>query len=424
MLVLLATSSSIAVFLLPGSSLLSQPSCLSTCSVQLVESLPEGLVFNTSVPGTVSTYSAWSQLISLAREQVHLAGMYWTLRGQDIHPHPSAWEGEDVFKRLKEVSISRSLSLKIAQNKPRPGEPNLDTEELARDVPGAEVRDLDFSRLMGAGVLHTKLWVVDNKHFYVGSANFDWRSLTQVKELGVLVTDCPCLAEDMSKIWSVYWALGGRDSVPPSWPDTLATNINSAAPLTLSGSDLSVYLSSSPPPFCPEGREQDLAAIINTIDSAEQFVDIAVMDYFPTTIYTPHPQFWPPIDNALRRAAISRGVSVRLLVSHWAHTRPSMTRYLASLASLAGDSGPKVDIRVKMFTVPSFSPDQADIPFARVNHNKYMVTDKTGYIGTSNWSGDYFISTGGVGFVFQGSMRAGLVEVFNRDWSSDYAKDI
>lgn len=30
------------------------------------------------------------------------------------------------------------------------------------------------------GILHTKAWTVDGKHLYVGSANFDWRSLTQV----------------------------------------------------------------------------------------------------------------------------------------------------------------------------------------------------------------------------------------------------
>ncbi len=45
------------------------------------------------------------------------------------------------------------------------------------------VRNLNFTYLMGAGILHTKLWIVDNKHFYVGSANFDWRSLTQVKNV-------------------------------------------------------------------------------------------------------------------------------------------------------------------------------------------------------------------------------------------------
>ena len=35
-----------------------------------------------------------------------------------------------------------------------------------------------------------------------------------------------------------------------------------------------------------------------------------------------------------------------------------------------------------------------------MNHNKYMVTEKSGYIGTSNWEADYFINTGGIGFAF------------------------
>ena len=45
---------------------------------------------------------------------------------------------------------------------------------------------------------------------------------------------------------------------------------------------------------------------------------------------------------------------------------------------------------------------------------QYIVTDKTGIIGTSNWSADYFISTGGIGFVFAGPLRADLVALFNR----------
>lgn len=35
----------------------------------------------------------------------------------------------------------------------------------------------------------------------------------------------------------------------------------------------------------------------------------------------------------------------------------------------------------KIFTVPS-TAEQAKIPFARVNHAKYMVTDSVVYIGT------------------------------------------
>lgn len=45
---------------------------------------------------------------------------------------------------------------------------------------GAEVREVDLRAITG-GIVHTKLWVVDKKHFYLGSANMDWRSLSQVR---------------------------------------------------------------------------------------------------------------------------------------------------------------------------------------------------------------------------------------------------
>jgi len=77
--------------------------------------------------------------------------------------------------------------------------------------------------------------------------------------------------------------------------------------------------------------------------------------------------------------------------------------------------------------------DQKKIPFGRVNHNKYMVTDQVAYIGTSNWSGDYFINTAGIGFVSQDTLhdraensttlRTQLASVFERDWNSKYAVD-
>lgn len=34
-----------------------------------------------------------------------------------------------------------------------------------------------------------------------------------------------------------------------------------------------------------------------------------------------------------------------------------------------------------MFVVPAFTEAQEKIPYARVNHNKYMVTDQVAYIG-------------------------------------------
>lgn len=54
-----------------------------------------------------------------------------------------------------------------------------------------------------------------------------------------------------------------------------------------------------------------------------------------------------------------------------------------------------------------------------------MVTDRAAYVGTSNWAADYFISTAGVGIIFQQVDSPTIVsqfnEVFERDWSSKYA---
>ena len=59
------------------------------------------------------------------------------------------------------------------------------------------------------------------------------------------------------------------------------------------------------------------------------------MDYYPITIYTKQPMFWPIIDDALRRAAIERGIEVKLLLSNWTSTRPQMKDYLRSLTDLS-----------------------------------------------------------------------------------------
>ena len=52
-------------------------------------------------------------------------------------------------------------------------------------------------------------------------------------------------------------------------------------------------------------------------------------------------------------------------------------------------------------------------------------------LGTSNWSGDYFESTGGVSIVVnqtasqgKSSLQLELRDVFLRDWNSSYTTDI
>ncbi|XP_055371002.1 5'-3' exonuclease PLD3-like isoform X2 [Condylostylus longicornis] len=413
----------------------SQYLCTDSCNIQIVESIPIGLNYSDDSPKYLSTYDAWMKLLKLANSTINIGSFYWTLRGTDFYNHSTAWQGEKIFQQLLIGGTQRNLQIRIAQSAPTKENPNQDTEFLARRN-AAEVRSVNFPRLVGGGVLHTKLWVIDEQHFYLGSANMDWRSLTQVKELGVLVTNCTCLAKDVNKIFNAYWYLGKNNShIPSYWPDEYSTKFNMNNMLKVNFNrayDFRVFFSSSPPPLSPRGRTQDLDAIINTILHAEKFVYIAVMDYFPLTIYTPKHKYWPYIDNAIRTAAIENKVAVKMLVSWWKHSRPEEDNYLRSLESLA-DSKNNIDIQIKRFIVRS-TPDQDKIPYARVNHNKYMVTDNTGYIGTSNWSGDYFTDTAGIGLILretdydrlqnETTIRSQLENIFLRDWDSEYAVDL
>ncbi|KAF0312743.1 Phospholipase D3 [Amphibalanus amphitrite] len=238
---------------------------------------------------------------------------------------------------------------------------------------------------------------------------------------------------------TVYWLVGAENAtIPVEWPAEYHTTINMESPLPvqLPGGPARVYLSSSPPQLCPPGRTGDGDAIVDTINSARQFIHIAVMDYYPMLIYDQFTYgpivlvlsrgFWPVIDDALRRAAVDRGVTVRLLASVWNHTHDDMLAGLRSLQALDAVRS-HVHIEVRLFKVPDMEPGP-QIPFSRVNHNKYMVTDQVAYIGTSNWSGDYFVNTGGIGLVVNSSrpgdddsVRAQLAAVFERDWESEHS---
>uniref|UniRef100_A0A3Q0RHK8 5'-3' exonuclease PLD3 n=1 Tax=Amphilophus citrinellus TaxID=61819 RepID=A0A3Q0RHK8_AMPCI len=389
--------------------------------IVLVESIPEGLEFNSSTAHP-SIFQSWINLMSEARSSLDIASFYWTLTNEDTGTRePTADQGEAVLSRLAE--LSGKLAVRIAVNTPQGRQPRADLRLL--NDSGAHIRTVNMKELT-SGVLHTKFWVVDQKHIYIGSANMDWRSLTQVKELGAVVYNCSCLAADLSKIFEAYWFLGESQSIPSPWPKSFSTMYNKDTPLLvpLNNTPSRVYLSSSPPSLCAAGRTPDLQSIFSVMEDAERFIYVAVMNYLPTMEFAHPKRYWADIDTQLRRAAYERRVRVRLLISCWNNTQPVMFPFLKSLASVY-DPKNKLDIQVRLFVVPA-TPEQREIPFARVNHNKYMVTDKTAYIGTSNWSGDYFVNTAGSALVIsqtsaESTVQSQLKAVFERDWNSDYS---
>ncbi|MFH4977180.1 hypothetical protein AB6A40_003889 [Gnathostoma spinigerum] len=402
--------------------------CRDLCEMEIVESIPTGLTYKNTTPSK-ETYVAWMELVKRATKNIDIAAFYWNLIDQT--GYPTSWKGNNTFNGLIEAA-KKGVKLNIAQNKPSQLFPQTDSAYLAKNG-FATVRSLDFDRLLGSGVLHTKFWIVDNRDVYIGSANMDWKSLTEVKELGYVFYNCSCLANDLSKVFKIYWKLGEEKAkIPPKWPLYLKTPFNFSHPLklNLNGHFVDVFISSSPVGFNSKGREHDADAIVSAMRTAQRFVHIAVMDYLPAIIYEkPHKdRYWSILDDAIRAAAY-RGVEVKLLVSHWAHSRPQMIAYLLSLEDI-NEGLPHYDhnvtgsIRVGIFTVPS-TKEQLKLPFARVNHNKYMVTDQVAYVGTSNWVGDYFVNTAGVGVTLISEERVSLLEaIFQRDWNSPFTKPL
>jgi phospholipase D3/4 len=265
----------------------------------------------------------------------------------------------------------------------------------------------------------------------------DFRALTQVKELGVLIQNCRTLVYDMNTIHEVYSALSGPKAwIPDEWWGQFNSLYNRTSPFRFVDSHSNVhtmFVTSSPPRFHPPVRSDDLTTLLNIIDRAERFVYISVMGYQPIMIFYGQRGsiYFADIDTALRRAIIERHVEVRMLISYWNHTSTEMLHYLQSL-NVLNKATRWVRVEVRLMHIPYYTEEQKKIPFSRVNHNKYMVTENNAFIGTSNWSGDYFKYTCGASLVIGShgcemrknvsnrDLRAQTEALFLRDWHSNY----
>jgi len=337
-----------------------------------------------------------------------LAQFYFNLWDGKNYLDAGGQLGVDVFNAIVNAK-KRGVTVSIVVQ--TPGN-NVINDELRYYMNiGIKVMFIEWDKILQYGILHTKMIIADNVTFYVGSANTDWASLIQVKEMGIYVKNNPSLAMDATKIFNSYWVAATTMNIPNPWPIDLYASYNESFPLQITTGNF-VYFSVSPPQFVVPERSGDIDILMQTIKSAQESVSIEVMDYFPGTLYEKENFYWPDIDDKLREAAF-RGVKVRFLVSKWNHTNPKMYQYLSSLNQIK-------NIQVRIFFIEEWVPP---IPFTRVNHAKFLVTESKAFISTSNWSADYFLWTGGVSLNWEGKdIVNNLQAAFDRDWNSPYVK--
>ena len=269
---------------------------------------------------------------------------------------------------------------------------------------GITVRHFDASKTMG-GILHAKYFVVDDRESYLGSQNFDWRSLEHIQELGVRIRE-PRVTHALAEVFASDWAFAGAEVRP--------IRLNALDfPVTTSRDGASAMPALSPKGFVGDDALWDLPALVHLLDGAKRSVEVQLLTYHPA--HRDHAPF-RELDDALRRAA-SRGVVVRLLCSHW-QDKPGLIDAVRDLARL-----PNVEVR--LLHIPPWSG--GEVAFGRVAHAKYLVIDEgeVAWIGTSNWEGDYFTKSRNVGLVLRGgAVGPRLHRIFDDGWAEPFAERV
>jgi phospholipase D3/4 len=452
----------------------------------IVETIPPGVSFPPESTRT-STVEALCKLIDSAVDSLDLTAMYWSLTTQsknhvEVHTPGTSYDrsGDRVYRALVEAA-ERGVQIRIVQS--QGFDPPTDTVPVSSESADlsssvgdnhVEVRTVNMEDWYGAGIMHQKLWIADKRSMYIGSANTDWRSFTHVKELGILIENEPQLCEDATRYFEGWWSLAKiprpaqltREAIDPltrirklvpgwstlvpaqdrtqtPWPRTFEEPVGSwtnPRSIVLSGEGGEALISGGPPELCTSSQTFDLDAILNTIHDAHQSVCISVMDFDTVSSYSPGPRkdpqrvWWPTLTDALLEAAVNRQVRIRLLVSLWAHTSLESTQRIRAVKAVA-DSALDRDggqFEVRSFVIPGWdrTADSKIVPHeypdhTRVNHTKYIVTDRRVNIGTSNMTWSYFFNCAGLSFnASHVSLVNTLQSIFDRDWYSPFAHSI
>ncbi|KAH8952931.1 hypothetical protein BDL97_09G110500 [Sphagnum fallax] len=179
----------------------SAPPSSASCQAWLLQSIPTDMPELPAVPGVLRTGDVLQWLAGNSSKSLDIMSYYWELLALPKNPASRDYGysqqqldqfgvGQAVYDSLI-AAADRGVPIRIVQD--TGFSPDFDSESaaIAAGRPNVQNRTLYVSDWWGGGVLHAKLWISNKKHAYVGSANNDWKSLTQVKELGIYFTDCP-----------------------------------------------------------------------------------------------------------------------------------------------------------------------------------------------------------------------------------------
>lgn len=351
--------------------------------IELVESFPSET--DLDQPDLREAKAVWLEMVSGAKREILWQTFYLA--------HEKGRASEPVMEALKKAARRGVKVQLLVDGKFRTQYPE-SLDELDA-VPGIEVRSSGVGEWYH-GVMHAKALFVDGREGFVGSQNFDWRSLEHIRELGVhFVSPDLCRPYREAFLWE--WDHAG-DATPPN---TLAPSDSS--PVKIGAS--TVLPTFSPNALNGPKAAGDEAQIVKLLEASTASIEIGLLNYSPLDHHGR--EYDPKLDNAIRAAAV-RGVKVRMLLGHWVEKGQGFD-HLASLDALE-------NVEIRALRIPLAR--EGEIPFARVHHSKYLVCDASkAWLGTANWQSDYFHKSRNYGLVMlDGPLPGRLRRLFDFDW--------
>ncbi|KAL6603741.1 hypothetical protein ACP70R_044102 [Stipagrostis hirtigluma subsp. patula] len=409
-----------------------------SCKAWLVQSIPTDMPQLRRVPGVLSTGDVLQWLSGNATKNLDIIAQYWQFLAQPKNPKSGDYgfsetemtrfgadEGLRVYKAL-ENAADRKIKIRIVQHSGFAPDFDQESADLAAGRPNVQNVTLLFGDWWGSGIVHAKVWISDKKDVYIGSANNDWKSLTQVKELGIYFANCPQIAKTvevyfqnlwtLSKLnsttytkvaWDKQWQVSRkvpcwshflqpiercRSPIPPSVdipdidgypalanPEMIDVSFETPGYKRSTHENYLSYLSFAPPEVSFDKFQADEQGWVDTIQSVKVggIVRISTMDWLGQSQYATQTVFWPSLSSAISEVVFSKNATVRLLVAYWTHFIPNTEKYLKSLlysnilcaSSKYNHCGGKVEI--KYYMVPGYNETGPAMAQGTATGNRY-----------------------------------------------------
>ncbi|GAB2231067.1 hypothetical protein Droror1_Dr00027354 [Drosera rotundifolia] len=424
-----ATLSKLVVLLLlvalwlPNHPFSSATEIKSQCKAWLVQSIPTDMPKLARVPGVLSTAEVFWMLAGNSTKSLDIMAQYWQLLAQPSDPRSGdygysredmrrfgAEEGLKVYKAI-ENAADREVKVRLLQHSGVYPDYTKEPNNLASLRPNVKSVTLLLGKWWGSGIVHAKIWISDRRDVYIGSANNDWKSLTQVKEAGIYLAGCPHIIKHVEKYFNNLWKLASLNSseytktawdkqwqinrTVPCWSHFLAPKARCRSPLphyikisnvdgypTLadpfmfqvplqtpeqsSSSSLHTplsYLSFAPPELSFGKFQADEQGWLDTVKSVGTgaTVRINTMDWLGQSSYAKQTVFWSSFASTISEVVFSKQATVKLIVANWTHSISGTDEYLKSLlytnvlchASSYNQCSGKVEIRY--YEVPGYT---------------------------------------------------------------------